>query len=112
MRSVIQKILQTEAEAKSLVEAARLEAEETLSRARQRAQDSMTRARSELHAETERLLQAATQDAEREKQERLARTASEIQAQIRLEEATIRDAVDGVVRCVCGQHGATRPPPQ
>ncbi len=112
MRSVIQKILQAETEAKHLAESAKLEAEETLSIARQQAQELLTQARSDLRLEAERLLQAATQDAEREKHERLARAAAEIKTLIRLDEATTRDAVEGVVRCVCGHHRAAPLSPQ
>jgi vacuolar-type H+-ATPase subunit H len=112
MHSVIQKILQAETEAKRRAETAKLDAEETLSIARQQAQELLAQARNDLRAEAERLLQAATQDAEREKQEHLARVAYEIKTQIRLDEATIRDAVEGVIRCVCGQRGAPQPPPQ
>ena len=61
----------------------------------------MDRARKEARLEAERMLEAAAQEAEQEKQERLTRAAAEIQTQVRLEEAIMQRAVGSVVRCVC-----------
>jgi hypothetical protein len=47
------------------------------------------------------MLEAAEQEANQEKQERLTRAAAEIQTQIRLEEPIMQRAVGIVVRCVC-----------
>ena len=108
MRDVIQKVLETEAEAKRLVEAAKSEAEDILSKARQQAQELLAQAHRELRTEAERIVAAAVEAAEREKQERLARAAAEIKVQIRLDEAVTRRAVEGVVQCVCGTHQPTQ----
>jgi vacuolar-type H+-ATPase subunit H len=110
MRDVIQKILETEAEAKRLVEAAKAEADETLSKASTQTQELLAQARREVRAEAERMVQAAVEEGEREKQERLARAAAEIKSQIRLDETVIQRAVEGVVRCVRGQHQPTQAP--
>ena len=50
-----------------------------------------------------RIVEAAVEAAEREKQHRLADAAIEIESQIQLEPASRKWAVEGVVRCVCKQ---------
>jgi vacuolar-type H+-ATPase subunit H len=110
MRNVIQKVLETEAEAKRLVEAAKAEAEDILSKARKQAQELLAQARREARAEAERMVEAAVKEAERERQERLARAAAEIKTQVRLDEPVTRRAVEGVVLCVCGQQQPAQAP--
>jgi len=110
MRNVIQKVLETEAEAKHIVEAANAEADDILSKARKQTQELLAQANREARAEADRMVEAAVKEAEREKQERLARAAAEIKTQIRLDEAVTRRAVEGVVRCVCGQQQPTQAP--
>ena len=110
MRNVIQKVLEAEAEAKRLVEAAKAEAEDTLCQARKQAQELLAQGRREARAEAERIVEAALKEAEHEKQERLARAAAEIKTQIHLDEAMTRRAVEGVVWCVCGRQQPIQPP--
>ena len=102
MRDVIQKLIETEAEAKHIVETARAEAERILSDAQKQGRDLMALTRQETRVEADRILAAAIREAEREKQECLARAAAEIETQARLNEATKQRAVEEVVRCVCG----------
>ena len=102
MRDVIQKLIETEAEAKHMVEAAKAEAELILSDAQKKGQDLVALTHQETRIEAEKILETATQEAGREKQERLSRAAAEIETQVRLDEAPKQRAVEGVVRCVCG----------
>ena len=102
MRDVIQKLIETEAEAKQIVEAARAEAGRILSDAQKRGRDLMALTRQETRVEADRILVAAVREAESEKQELLARAAAEMETQVRLNEATKQRAVEEVVRCVCG----------
>ncbi len=102
MRDVIQKVMATEAEAKRMVLAARSEAERILSEAQKRAQELTTAARLAARLEAERILEPALQAAEAEKQERLVRSAAEIEIQVRVDEAAVRQAAQALARCVCG----------
>lgn len=103
MREIIQKIITTEGEARLTVEAARAEADRISSDAQKKGQDVVERARQEGLNEAGRILEAAVEEAEREKQHRLADAAAEIESQIQLEPARRKWAVEGVVRCVCKQ---------
>jgi vacuolar-type H+-ATPase subunit H len=103
MRDVIEKIIATESEAKLIVEAARAEADRIMSNAQTKGHDLVEQARQETLNEVERIIKAATETAEREKQHRLADAAAEIERQIQLDPANRKSAVEGVVRCVCKQ---------
>ena len=104
MRDVIQKVIATEAEAKRLVEAAKVEAGRVTSEAQKQAEALVGRARQEARVETEKILAMALQEAEREKQELLARATVEMESQIRFDKDTRDRAVKAVIRCVCGEH--------
>jgi len=103
MRDVIQKIIATESEAKLAVEAARAEADSILSDAQKKGHDVVERARQEALIEAGRIVEAAVEAAEREKQHRLNDAAAEIESHIQLEQASRKQAAEGVVRCVCKQ---------
>lgn len=102
MRDVIQKIIAAESEAKLIVDKAKAEADHILSDAQKKGQDMIDRAREEALFEAERIIEAAIEGAEREKQDRLARIAAEIERDVQLGEDRKERAVEGVVRCVCG----------
>lgn len=101
MRDVIQKIVATEAEAKRTVEEARAQADHILSEARKKAQDIAAQAHLEAIAEAECIVAAAVEDAEKEKEERLARAAAKIAKQAGIDEADRRRIVERVVRFIC-----------
>ena len=101
MRDVIQKIIAAENEAKLMVEQAKAEAERILSDAQKKGQDIIERAREEAFVEAERIIEAATEGAEREKHDRLAQIAAEIERDVQLDQERRELAVEGVVRCVC-----------
>jgi vacuolar-type H+-ATPase subunit H len=102
MRDVIQKIIATENEAKAIVETARAEADRILSDARKKGQDIVERSRREARVEADRIVEAAVEKAERERENRLAHAAAGIESQIQLDQNSSQWAVEGVVRCVCG----------
>jgi vacuolar-type H+-ATPase subunit H len=112
MRDVIQRIIAAEAEARQRVQAANSEAERILSEARKRAQELVAAARQTARLDAEKMLATTLQTAAAEKKERLAHAAAEIETQVRVDEATARQAVEAVTRCVCGfqqtTHGTTR----
>jgi len=108
MRDVIQKIIATEAQARQKVQAANSEAERILSEARRDTQELVTAARQTARLAAEKMLATTLQTTEAEKQERLAHAAAEIETQVKVDEATVRQAVEAVVRCVCGLSGPTR----
>jgi vacuolar-type H+-ATPase subunit H len=103
MHDVIEKIIAAESEAKLIVEAARTEADQILSEAQKKGRDVVEKTRQEVLIEAERIVEAAMEAAEREKQQRLVNTAIEIERQIQLEPADKESAVEGIVRCVCKQ---------
>ncbi|MCX5813371.1 MAG: hypothetical protein NT178_12630 [Proteobacteria bacterium] len=103
MRDVIQKIIATEGEARVIVESARTEADRILSDAQKKGHDVVEQAHQETLIEADRIVEAAVEAAEREKQHRLTDAAAEIESQIQLEPANSRLAVEGVIRCVCRQ---------
>jgi len=109
MRDVIQKVIETETEAKRIVQAARAEAEQIMSAAQKQARDLVTQARQEARMATEKMLLAAMQEAEQEKKERLARAAAEILTQVCLDDATVQRAAAAAARCV---RGVTKPVPE
>lgn len=102
MQEVIQRVIAAEAEAKQLVQAARTEAEQLLGGARVEARQLIEQAKREAQLEAERILAAAEAGARDEKKERLACAAKEIEASIRLDDATAQQAVEAAVRCVRG----------
>jgi vacuolar-type H+-ATPase subunit H len=108
MRDVIQKIIATEAEAKQRVQAAYSQAERILSEARKCAQEQVAAARQSARLDADKMLATAVQTAKAEKKQRLVRAAAEIETQVRVDEATARQAVEAVTRCVCGLYQPTR----
>lgn len=102
MREVIQQVMAAEAAAKQQLEAARADAEQLLENARGQARELVENARREARVEVEKTLAAAEETARREKTERVARAAREIEGLIRVDDATVRNAVEAAVRCVCG----------
>jgi vacuolar-type H+-ATPase subunit H len=111
MHDVIQQVIASEAEAREIVATARAEAERIVLHAKREAEELTARIRSETRADADLLLAAATRDAEREKQERLAHESSKIEIQVRLDPALRQRAVTEVIRCVCGQPGKAKGSP-
>jgi vacuolar-type H+-ATPase subunit H len=103
MRDIIQKIIATESEARLIVEAAKAEADRILSDAQKEGHDIVELARQEATSEAGKILDAAVEAAEHEKQLYLTNAAVEIESRIRLEPAVKQRAVEGIVRCVCKQ---------
>lgn len=109
MRDVIQKVIATEAEAKRIIQAARVEAERIVSEAQKQGRDRVTQARQEARRESEQLLTAAGQAAEQEKAKRLAEATAEMTAGVCLDDATVQRAAEAAARCV---RGGTKPIPE
>lgn len=101
MRDVIQKIIAAENEARLIVEAAKAEADRILSDAKKKGHDIVERTRQEALIEAEKIVEAAAEAAECEKQRRLAEAAAQIESRVRLEPAARQWAVSEVIRCVC-----------
>ncbi len=103
MRDVIQKIIATEGDAKLIVEAAKAQADRILSDAQKKGHDIVEMARQEAASEAGKIIDAAVEAAEHEKQLNLTNAAVEIESRIRLEPAVKQRAIEGIVRCVCKQ---------
>ncbi len=101
MREVIQRVIETEGEAKHMVEAARQEAERLLATAQTEAQAILTRARAETRAQAEKLIDSAVQQAQAEKKQLLAKADLEIREALQLDATTREQIVHAVVQCVC-----------
>ena len=108
MRDVIQRIVATEAEARQKVQAAKAEAERIMFEARKGAQELVAKARQSSRLEADAVLAAALRLAEAERSQRLAGATAAIEVQVTVEEATVRQAVAAVTRCVCGFHQTSR----
>jgi vacuolar-type H+-ATPase subunit H len=102
MREVIHSVLAAEAEAKGIVAAARTEAERIASDSQKVSTGLVARMQQEARAEADYLVTAAVEQAGREKEERLARLAAEIEAEVQLEDSARQRVVAAAVRCVCG----------
>jgi vacuolar-type H+-ATPase subunit H len=100
MRDVIQRILDSETEAKKRVAAARQEGERIVAAARQEAEHLLRRAREDARVEAERLLTHAIEEAIREKRDCMTRAAENIEAAVRLAPDLQDRIVAEVVRCV------------
>lgn len=103
MQQVVQEVIAAEAQARSIVERARLERDQLMADARRQAQELAAQATRAALDESRRALAAAHEAAELEKQTRLARSAADIKARIRLEETDLQAAVTGIIQCVSGQ---------
>ena len=101
MRDIIQKIVAAENEARLIVEEAGVEAERILSDARKQGQALIEGARREGLTQAGRIVEAATEEAEKEKERRLSLAAGEIDREVRLETDKKESVIEGVVRCVC-----------
>jgi vacuolar-type H+-ATPase subunit H len=103
VHEIIQKIIATENEAKIIIETARAEADRIVSDARKKATDIVERAGREARDDAEKIVEAEVLEAEQEKKQRLSDAAAEIESEVHLDRAGKQWAVEGVVRCVCGQ---------
>jgi vacuolar-type H+-ATPase subunit H len=102
MNEVIKKVIAAEAEAKRMVQAAKAEAERIMSDAKTRTLELKSVARLQNQNEVDQILAAATADADKEKQARLAAVAADIEKQIVLDEPAKRQAIAAVLKCVSG----------
>ena len=102
MRDVVKMVLQAEDESKRILEDAEARAERIVADARRKAQDMVQTRRRETVEQGEALVVAADGDAQREKKERLAQAATEIEAAVHLDEQAAQNAIEAVLRCVCG----------
>ncbi len=85
-----------------MVQTARAEAERILAEARKNGQEMVEQAGHEARVEAEKIVNAAVEEAEAEKEANLAVIRAEIENSIHLDPESSRQAVEGVVRCVCG----------
>lgn len=110
MHPVIQKVLETEAEAKRLVEKANAEAEQMILQARQRAKAIREEGKRKAHIETDNLLKSADEAATEEKARRLEVALGKTKIEIQVEPHMLDEAVRAVLRCVCSPHSRIEPP--
>jgi vacuolar-type H+-ATPase subunit H len=104
MREVMQRVIETEGEAKGIVEAAKAEADRISLDAQMKAQEIVEKARYEAVGEGEKIVSAAVESAEREKKERIAKAVEETGSTIKIEGDTREWAVGEVIRCVAGSY--------
>lgn len=101
MKEVIAKIMETESEARQLVEAARTEAEQILSAGRESAQTFTARVRRETQDQAEQVVSEQIREAQQEKQAHLTRYAADLETSIRLDDTVKQHAIEAAIRCVC-----------
>jgi len=93
MREVIAKVLEAESEAKRITDAGEIEAGRITAEARRKACDLRDRIRGESQAGIARLQADSSRDAGKEKQDRLARYAADIESRIKLDSSAREQAV-------------------
>lgn len=101
MNEVIARVMEAEAEAKRIVEAARIEADRILAEARVQAGELSTRIRRETQAEADRLIEDTVQAASQEKQARLKRYTAKLESSLPLDGPEKEEAVNAALKCVC-----------
>ena len=104
MHDVVKMVIQAEAEAKGILQDAEAQAEGLAADARRRAQEIVKAIRREAAEQTDAMLQAAEQDAQRERQDRLTRASAQIETAVHLDPPTVRALVEAVL---CHVHGAS-----
>ena len=100
MRELIQRLVETEAEAKAIVEGARVEAARLIEAAKNEAQGLTAAARRDAGDKAEAIIHAAMEEALLEKQQRLAQAKADIESRVRLDDSTKGRLINAVVRCV------------
>jgi vacuolar-type H+-ATPase subunit H len=103
IRETIQRVIAAEDEAKRLVEAARNEGDALRADYRRRAKELAENTEQELRLAGAKILETVAEDARREREDRIRKASSELEAIIRLDEGVAREAVDAIIRCVCGR---------
>lgn len=103
MRETIQRVMAAEDQARRLVESAREEVEAYLVDCRRRARELAQHTEREARQAGAEILEAAAEEARREREDRIRKASAEIEATIRLDEAVAREAAEAIVRCVCGR---------
>jgi len=101
MHEVIARVMETEAEARRIVNEARAEADRILSAARDEARQRSTRIRKDTQAEADRLMEESVRVARQKKQAELSRCAAELEARLPLDPAAGESAVAAALICVC-----------
>ena len=103
MREVIQRVVEAEAEGRRFVAAARAEAERLRAEAQGQARELLERTQAEVRVAAAQLVATTVEEAEREKQEKIAQATPTIAAAVRLDGGTRQRLVDAIIRCVTGR---------
>lgn len=101
MNEVIARVMEAEAEARRIVDAARTESDRILSAARDEARQLSARIRKATQAEADRLMEESIGAARQKKQTGLTRYAAELDARLPLAPSTEESAVAAALMCVC-----------
>jgi vacuolar-type H+-ATPase subunit H len=109
MHDVVKLVLQAEAQARRILEDAEAEAERLGADARSRAQEIVQTMRRETAEQADAIVTTAEQEALRERRQRLAQAAVEIETAVQLDRPSAQAVVDGVIRCI---NGTSQPPLQ
>ena len=102
MHEIIQQVLASERQGKTILDEATNEAQRLLSQAQARARDLVAQARQTAQREAQDIVAAAEKTAEQEKEQQLARMTEQFQIQMRLTPETTQHAVEAAVACICG----------
>jgi vacuolar-type H+-ATPase subunit H len=101
MNEVIARVMEAEAEARRIVDAARTESDRILSAARDEARQLSARIRKDTQTEADRLMEESIGAARQKKQTGLTRYAAELDARLPLAPSTEESAVAAALMCVC-----------
>lgn len=102
MHDVVKLVLQAEAQARRILEEAEAEAERLAAEGRRRAQEIVQTMRRETAEQADAIVTTAEREALRERGERLAQAAAEIEAAVHLDPLSARAVMNAVIHCVSG----------
>ena len=102
MHDVVKMVLEAEAESKQVLESAESEVQRITAEARRNAQEIVQSMRHETAEQADAIVRAAAEAALREKEERLARAAADLDAAVRFDASRVRALIEAVVRRVSG----------
>jgi vacuolar-type H+-ATPase subunit H len=102
MNDVVKLVLQAEGESKRILEEAESRAAKISDDARRRAHDLVQKMRLDTAEQAQVIVETAQQEGQRDRQVRLDQAATEIEAAVQLDDASLQTLIEAMMRCVHG----------
>ncbi|MCX7965200.1 MAG: hypothetical protein N2596_01045 [Syntrophorhabdaceae bacterium] len=101
MKEVIERIVSTESEARSIIEKAKTEGDQIIAEAKRKAQDMIEKAKRDAVIEAQNIINSAIEKAEKEKEKMLIQKSQEIKGQFFLSEEAKQKTVEWIIKKIC-----------